>query len=119
MKTVYKLVENIIQSDFVSDDYVLLNNETFEQPEEGVYQPFSFVNGKIVGTTKEVWEQNAKNLNTLNTSKTVGELVADLTQQLAVTQINQTKTNAILLQQNAALTKQVAALQADKETTNG
>jgi len=116
MKTVYKLVDNTIQSDLVSDDYVLLNNETFEQPEEGVYQPFSFVNGKIVGTTKEVWEQNAKKLNTV---KTVGELVADLTQQLAVTQINQTKTNAVLLQQNAALTKQVAALQADKETTNG
>ncbi|BAX73096.1 hypothetical protein [Leuconostoc mesenteroides] len=116
MKTVYKLVDDAIQSDLVSDDYVLLNNETFEQPEDGIYQPFSFVNGKIVGTTKEVWEQNAKNSNT---SKTVGELVADLAQQLAVSQINQTKTNAVLLQQNAALTKQVAALQAEKETTNG
>ena len=116
MKAVYKLVDDTIQSDLVSDDYVLLNNETFEQPEDGIYQPFSFVNGKIVGTAKEVWEQNAKNSNTV---KTVGELVADLTQQLAFAQINQTKTNAILLQQNAALTKQVAALQAEKETTNG
>lgn len=113
MKAVYKLVDDTIQSDLVSDDYVLLNNETFEQPEDGIHQPFSFVNGKIVGTAKEVWEQNAKKLNTV---KTVGELVADLTQQLAVTQINQTKTNAVLLQQNAALTKQVAALQADKGT---
>lgn len=51
--------------------------------------------------------------------KTAEELISDLTQQLAMAQINQAKTNAGLLQQNAALTKQVTALQEDKETTNG
>jgi len=46
-------------------------------------------------------------------------LVADLAQQLATSQILQNQTNANLLQQNAKLAKQVLALQAEKETTNG
>lgn len=48
--------------------------------------------------------------------KTAEELISDLTQQLATAQINQAKTNAGLLQQNAMLIKQINALQDEKGT---
>lgn len=51
--------------------------------------------------------------------KTSSEMISDLTQQFASTQIAQTKINAQLIQQNATLVKQVADLQSEKETTNG
>ncbi|MCT8386063.1 hypothetical protein [Leuconostoc mesenteroides] len=63
------------------------------------------------------WVETYQNDSTEN--KTSEELISDLTQQLAVAQINQAKTNASLIQQNAELTKQVLALQSGKETTNG
>lgn len=74
---------------------------------------YLFVNGNVV--TNPNYVQPA----IPSEPKTAAEMISDLTQQLALAQIAQTKTNAALLQQNAALAKQVAALQADKETTNG
>lgn len=117
-KTVYKLVDNGIQTQIVSDDYYLSANETFEKPIDGIYQPFSFKNGVITGATQEEFE-DAVHLQSNNRPKIGDELVADLAKQLAASQILQAKTNAQLLQQNAALVKQVAALQSGKETNNG
>ena len=57
--------------------------------------------------------------NGLPTEKTAEELISGLTQQLAFAQINQAKTNAILMQQNATLVKQITTLQSEKETSNG
>lgn len=118
MKVVYKLIGNNIQSELVDDEYGLKNNETFEKPVDGIYQPFSFSNGLIIGVTKSEWEKSVKEQYVAQ-PKTSEELVADLTQQFATAQITQSKTNAELLQQNAMLVKQLADLQAHKETTNG
>lgn len=117
-KTVYKLVDNSIQTQIVSDDYYLSANETFEKPIDGIYQPFSFKNGVIIGATQEEFE-NTVQLQSSNGPKSSNELVADLAQQLATSQILQDKTNAQLIKQNAMLVKQVADLQSEKETTNG
>lgn len=117
-KTVYKLVDNSIQTQIVSDDYYLSANETFEKPIDGIYQPFSFKNGVITGATQEEFE-DAVQLQSSNRPKIGDELVADLAQQLASTQVAQTKVNAQLIQQNAMLVKQLADLQSEKETNNG
>lgn len=85
----------------------------------------------IFGSAK--WEQNKNNWvglkieavtngltdNSQLNVKTSEELISGLAQQLATSQILQNQTNANLLQQNAKLAKQVLALQAEKETTNG
>lgn len=55
----------------------------------------------------------------LDPGKTAEELISDLTQKFAVSQLAQIKLNATLVQQNAELVKQVADLQSEKETTNG
>lgn len=52
-------------------------------------------------------------------SQSNDEKLANLAQQLVTSQILQAKTNAQLIQQNAALVKRVNDLQAEKETTNG
>lgn len=118
MKIVFSLENEKIQSNLVDEDYVLKENETFHKPEDGIYQPFSFKNGVITGATQEEFEDTVQ-LQSSNGPKSGNELVADLAQQLAASQILQAKTNAQLLQQNAALVKQVADLQSEKETTNG
>lgn len=117
MKVVYKLIDTNIQSDFVDDNYLLQDNETFNKPEDGIYQPFKFIDGNIIGATEEEFRGQIQ--SSITTEKTDKELVADLAQQLATSQIVQAQTNANLLQQNAKLAKQVLALQAEKETTNG
>lgn len=118
MKIVFSLENGKIQSNLVDEDYVLKENETFQKPEDGIYQPFSFKNGVITGATQEEFE-NTVQLQSSNGPKSSNELVADLAQQLAAYQVLQSKTNAQLLQQNAALVKQVADLESEKETTNG
>ncbi|MBU7455669.1 hypothetical protein [Leuconostoc fallax] len=118
LRTVYGLEDGIIISSLVDDDYQLKPNETFEKPVDGIYQPFSFSNGLIIGATQSEWEESINEQHS-NQPKTSEELVADLTQQFATAQMMQSKTNANLLQQNAELVKQVADLQAQKETTNG
>lgn len=74
---------------------------------------YLFVNGNVV--TNPNYVQPA----IPSEPKTAGEMISDLTQQFASTQIAQTKINAQLIQQNAMLVKQVADLQSEKETTNG
>lgn len=118
MKIVFSLENEKIQSNLVDEDYVLKENETFQKPEDGIYQPFSLKNGVITGATQEEFE-DAVQLQSSNRPKIGDELVAYLAKQLAASQILQAKTNAQLLQQNAALVKQVAALQSEKETNNG
>jgi len=85
----------------------------------------------IFGSAK--WEQNKNNWvglkieavtngltdNSQLNVKTSEELISALAQQLAFSQINQAKTNAILMQQNATLVKQITTLQSEKETSNG
>lgn len=56
MKIVYKLINDNIRSTLVNDDYQLQESETFEKPVDSIYQPFSFVNGVIVGSTQEQWQ---------------------------------------------------------------
>lgn len=118
MKIVFSLENGKMLSNLVDEDYVLKENETFQKPEDGIYQPFSFKNGVITGATKEEFE-NTVQLQSSNGPKSGNELVADLAQQLASTQIAQTKVNAQLIQQNAMLVKQLADLQSEKETNNG
>ncbi|MFL2090080.1 DUF2977 domain-containing protein [Leuconostoc mesenteroides] len=74
---------------------------------------YLFVNGNVV--TNPNYVQPA----IPSEPKTVGEMISDLTQQLAFAQIAQTKTNAQLIQQNTVLVKQLADLQSEKETNNG
>lgn len=117
MSTVYGIKGNdTLYAKIVDDDYQLLDNETFNQPENGICKPFLFdsVQKTITGMSQEDFEKKYSSKD-----KTSEELISDLTQQLAVAQINQAKTNASLLQQNAELIKQVADLQSEKETTNG
>lgn len=74
---------------------------------------YLFVNGNVVTNPDYVKPATPEEPKTFN------EMIADLTQQLASTQIAQTKVNAQLTQQNAMLVKQLADLQSGKETTNG
>ena len=54
MKFKYKLVDAAtFSADLVPDDYVLQENETFTAPISGAFQPYSFKDGLIVGSTKE------------------------------------------------------------------
>lgn len=90
---------------------------TSEKPDNSTeIDPQNLITPQYDPETKS-WVETYKNDRTEN--KTSEELISELTQQLAMAQINQAKTNASLIQQNAELTKQVMALQADKETTNG
>lgn len=117
MKAVYRLINNNIQSEVVDDDYQLKENETFIKPSDGIYQPFSMIEGAIVGVQASEWVKTNEDKNN-NNPKTNDQLLADLTQQFATTKITQDKTNALLLQQNAILTGKLNDLKA-KETTNG
>lgn len=117
MSIVYGIKGNdTLYAKIVDDDYQLLDNETFNQPEDGICKPFLFdsVQKTIIGISQEDFEKKHSSKD-----KTSEELISDLTKQLAVAQINQAKTNTRLLQQNAELIKQVAYLQLKKETTHG
>ncbi|WP_259709414.1 DUF2977 domain-containing protein [Weissella confusa] len=60
-----------------------------------------------------ILNSNFKNtLTVVPEFKATSEIIADLTQQMAMIQINQSKTNAELL-------KQIAEIQLEKGTTNG
>lgn len=74
---------------------------------------YLFVNGNVV--TNPNYVQPA----IPSEPQTVGEMISDLTKQLAFLQITQTKTNAQLIQQNAVLVKQLADLKSEKEKNNG
>lgn len=97
-QVVYKLVNGCIQTDIVSDDYILRANETFSKPVDGIYQPYSFENGEIVGVSAEEWQAKLP-----DSSNSVQELVVDLSKQLATEKINQSQTNANFLKQLALL----------------
>ena len=97
-KVVYQLINGCIQSAIVDDGYNLKANETFSKPVDGIYQPFSFENGEIVGVSAEEWQEKLP-----ETSNSVQELVVDLSKQLATEKINQSQTNANFLKQLALL----------------
>lgn len=68
---------------------------------------YKYDNGKVI------LNSSFKNTPTVVPEfKATSELIADLTQQMAMIQINQSKTNAKLL-------KQIAEIQLEKGTTNG
>lgn len=117
MITVYGIKGNdTLYAKIVDEDYQLLENETFNKPDDGICKPFLFdsVQKIITGISQEDFEKEYYSKN-----KTSEEIISDLTQQLATVQINQAKTNADLLKQNAALAMQINKLQSEKETTNG
>lgn len=113
MKITYKLINGDIVSNTVNDDYQIQENETFNKPADGIYQPFSFVNGEIVGISEEDWLKSLP-----KKEKSDQDMISDVMQQLAVNQVNQEKINASLVQQNATLLKQINEL-TQKETANG
>lgn len=76
MTVVYRLIDGGIHSDLVGDDYQLGDNETFEKPVDGIYQPFSFFNGRIVGVSQSDWEKS--NPENENSSQSSDEKMADL-----------------------------------------
>lgn len=97
-QVVYQLINGCIQSAIVDDGYNLKANETFAKPVDGIYQPYSFKNGEIVGISAEEWQANLA-----NAPIAVQDLVADLTKQLATDKIVQSQANANFLKQLATL----------------
>lgn len=86
--------------------------------------PIGFADVPKFNLENEKWEGNSSDaFSTLfsgsSNGQSASDLIANLTQQVAMAQLSQAKTNAGLIQQNAELIKQVAALQSEKETTNG
>ncbi|TLQ02797.1 hypothetical protein FEZ51_10365 [Pediococcus stilesii] len=111
MKYVYKVCDDG-HFDILStnDDYVLQANETFEQPEDGIYLPVKFVDGKIVGATEEEWEAYQAELN----KDVPAPEPTALEQQVAALgyqQMQDAKDKQALTEQNAQLAYQVMQLQ--------
>lgn len=52
LKYVFDENKVLVNTDFVSNDYVLLDNETFNAPEPGLNTPVKMVDGKWVGSTE-------------------------------------------------------------------
>ena len=100
MKAVYRLINGSIQSEIVDDNYQIQPNETFIKPADGIYQPFSFSEGMIVGVSESEW---VKNLATAAKNKSTEEIIADLAQQFAETQRQQAVCNTGVLKQIAAM----------------
>lgn len=91
----------------ISDDIV---------PEDFIY---SFESYKYLYKDGQLILNENFHTQLLPIQKSTEEMVSNLAQQLAASQILQAKTNAQLIQQNATLVKQVADLQSEKETNNG
>lgn len=91
----------------ISDDIV---------PEDFIY---SFESCKYLYKDGQLILNENFHTQPLPIQKSAEEIISNLAQQLATSQILQAKTNAQLIQQNAMLVKQVADLQSEKETTNG
>lgn len=109
MKVVYRLIDNNIQSELVDNEYGLKNNETFEKPVDGIYQPFSFSNGLIIGVTQSEWEQSVTNKQN-NQSENSQSGIDN--QQLA-------KLSQIVLEQAATIVQQGLAIKSFQKTNNG
>lgn len=107
-QVVYKLVNGCIQADIVSDDYILRANETFSKPVDGIYQPYSFENGEIVGVSEEEFQSNLG-----EASESIQDLVVNLTKQLANEKIVQLQNSADILKQLAVLQAQINGGNAD------
>lgn len=101
-QVIYRLVNGSIQSEIVDDEYILQANETFNKPTDGIYQPYLFKNGEIVGVSAEEWQ-----LKLAEAPKPVQNLVADLTKQLATDKIVQSQANATFLKQLTLLQKKI------------
>lgn len=91
LKYVFDENKILVKTDFVSDDYVLLDNETFTAPEPGLNTPVKLVDGKWVGSTEPEVE-----LLDLPDNGPSTELAA-LALQIAQNKANQDTVNAQLL----------------------
>jgi len=88
---------------FVEDDYVLQDNETFDNP-GNVLLPVTFSNGKIVGATQAEFEaeqlanqQVPEGANAPTGPSNTEKAIAALTLQIAQNKANQDTVNAQLL----------------------
>lgn len=91
LKYVFDENKILVKTDFVSDDYMLLDNETFTAPEPGLNTPVKLVDGKWVGSTEPEVE-----LLDLPDNGPSTELSA-LALQIAQNKANQDTVNAQLL----------------------
>ena len=110
MSTVYGIKGNdTLYAKIVDDDYQLLDNETFNQPESNICKPFSFnkETNMISGISQEQFDE----IHT-DSEKSAVEMMSDIMKNVAIFQLTQAKTNSKLLQQIALLTN-------TKETNNG
>lgn len=110
MSTVYGIKGNdTLYAKIVDDDYQLLDNETFNQPEDNICKPFSF--NKETNTISGISQEQFDKIHA-DSEKSDVEMMSDIMQNVAIFQLTQAKTNSKLLQQIALLTN-------TKETNNG
>ena len=104
LKYVFDENKILVKTDFVSDDYMLLDNETFTAPEPGLNTPVKLVDGKWVGST----EPEVELLDLPDSGSSTDKTVSELTLQIAQNKADQDTINAQLLL--------AAAQQTEKET---
>lgn len=105
--------DNIFDSiKIVDDDYELAANETFDKPEDGLYEPIKRKDDKWVGTPKEEWEANQPKVDVKPTAQQ--QTNAKLSLQLA--QLMKKADNQEKL--NARLTIDIATLKKQQQTTD-
>ena len=112
MKAVYTCNEDKIFNGIkmVEDDYQPAENEFFDKPQDGLYEPIKRVDNGWVGTPKEVWEANQPKVEVKPTAQQ--QLNANVSlqlAQLAQAQKQQEKINAQLTLQSAQLAQQLKA----------
>lgn len=112
MKAVYTCNEDKIFNGIkmIEDDYQPAENEFFDKPQDGLYEPIKRVDNGWVGTPKEVWEANQPKVEVKPTVQQ--QLNANFTQQMA----QLLEANKQQAQLNAKLTIDVAQLKKQAQT---
>lgn len=112
MKAVYTCNEDKIFNGIkmVEDDYQPAENEFFDKPQDGLYEPIKRVDNGWVGTPKEVWEANQPKVEVKPTAQQ--QLNASFTQQMA----QLLAANKQQAQLNAKLTIDIAQLKKQEQT---
>lgn len=91
----------------VDDDYELAVNETFDKPEDGLYEPITRKDDKWVGTPKEEWEANQPKVEVKPTAQQQANAQMSLQLAQLVKKVgDQDKLNARLTIDIAMLKKQ-------------
>lgn len=116
MKYMYKLFsDGHFETISVDENYILQNEETFDKPEDGLYLPAHFENGKIVSASETEWKQYLDKLHNELPAVSISpqdQAMAKVTVQLASQQKqidDGNATNAKVLAQVALLTQQLVA----------